>query len=229
MTNTRLNRRIAFLKIADQELNPVHIFKRFKNFLATVFIGGLLAILPIVIIFKIFSWIFTWIIDFIQPFTTVIAANIGSNLTTAKIVATTAVILSCFLIGILVKTAWGKWLQSFTERWFLKKIPGYTTLKEIFNQFQPDNKQNFSRPVLITLDQGANYLTGFVTDMYDGNRYSVFIPTSPSPVNGFVVQTTSDNIKFIDAPSDAVMRSVLSCGVGVSKFVGDLNKPVKSD
>lgn len=203
------------------------ILSRFKNFLSTVFVGGLLAILPIVIIFKVFSWILTWLMEFIQPFTTVIASNIGVNITTAKVVAMTAVILSCFLIGILVKTAWGKWLQSFTERWFLQKIPGYTTLKEIFNQFQPDNKQNFSKPVLITLDQGGNYLMGFVTDMYDEDRYSVFIPTSPSPVNGFVVQTTRDSIKFIDAPSETVMRSVLSCGVGVSKFAGDLSKPVK--
>ena len=203
------------------------IFSRFKNFLSTVFVGGLLAILPIVIIFKVFSWIFTWLMEFIQPFTTVITSNIGVNITAAKIIATTAVILSCFLIGILVKTAWGKWLQSFTERWFLQKIPGYTTLKEIFNQFQPDNKQNFSKPVLITLDQGTNYLMGFVTDKYEEDRYSVFIPTSPSPVNGFVVQTTSESIKFIDAPSETVMRSVLSCGVGVSKFAGDLSKPVK--
>lgn len=205
----------------------MHILSRFKNFLSTVFVGGLLAILPVVIIFKVFSWLFTWLMEFIHPFTTVITSNTGFNITAAKIIATTAVILSCFIIGILVKTAWGKWLQSFTERWFLQKIPGYTALKEIFNQFQPDNKQNFSKPVLITLDKGANYLMGFVTDKYDNDRYSVFIPTSPSPVNGFVVQTTSENLKFIDAPSETVMRSVLSCGVGVSKFAGDLSKPVK--
>jgi len=200
------------------------VINRFKNFISTVFVGGLLTILPIIIVFKIFSWLFYWLRSFMQPFTNLIARFFGDNLFTAEIIAMSTLVLGCFLVGIVVKTTLGKWLQSFTERWFLQRIPGYSAIKEIFNQFQPDNKDKFSRPVLITLDHGGNYFMGFVTDTYDQDRYAVFIPTSPSPVNGFVVQTTGENIKFIDAASETVMRSVISCGVGSAKLVGDLTR-----
>jgi uncharacterized membrane protein len=202
----------------------VLVLNRFKNFISTVFIGGLLTILPIIILFKIFSWIFYWLINFLQPFTNLIVRLFGDKLFAAEIIAMTTLILGCFLIGIVVKTAWGKWLQRFTERWFLERIPGYSAIREIFNQFQPDNKEKFSRPVLITLDNGGSYFMGFITDTYGEDRYAVFIPTSPSPVNGFVVQTSSEHLQFIDAASDTVMRSVISCGVGSGKFSADLQR-----
>ena len=172
----------------------------------TIFLGGLAVILPVAILVKVFIWLFYW------------ATGAAS------------ILLICVLIGLLVRTTWGKWIQSLTERWFLERIPGYKTLKELLSNIQPNQKRDFSRPVLISLDKSENYFLGFITDQYDDNRYAVFIPTSPSPVNGFVVQTNSEHIKFVNTKAESMMKTVISCGVGSADIMASIQatKPAET-
>lgn len=198
--------------------------KRLKKFVLTVFLGGVAVILPVAILFKVFAWLFEWITEMIEPLTSFIIATTHTGLLVAQSLSVASILLICFLIGLLVKTTWGKWIQSMTERWFLERVPGYKTLKELLSNIQPDQKRDFSRPVLISLDKSENYFMGFVTDQYDDDHYAVFIPTSPSPVNGFVVQTNREHIKFVETKPEGMMKTVISCGVGSADIVASIQR-----
>lgn len=193
--------------------------EKIKQFILTVFLGGLTVILPVAILYQVFKWLFGWLTQMIEPLTSLIINATKTNQLISEILAVVSLLLLCFFVGLFVKTTWGKLIQSLTEHWFLERIPGYKTLKELLSNLQPDQERAFSKPVLITLDKSENYFLGFVTDQYDDDRYAVFIPTSPSPVNGFVVQTTRSHIKFVDTPSESMMKTVLSCGVGSSEIM----------
>lgn len=65
---------------------------------------------------------------------------------------------------------------------------------------------------------------GFITDQYGEDGYAVFIPTSPGPMNGFVVQTSSAHLKFLDIDKEELMKTVIACGVGSASMMGALLK-----
>ena len=198
--------------------------KKLKQFILTVFLGGLAVILPVAILFKLFVWLFDWASDTIQPLTNYIIKTTQLTPLLAEALSASSILFICFGVGLVVKTTWGKWLQNLTERLFLGRIPGYRTLKELLSKIQPDQKRDFSRPVLISLDKSENYFLGFVTDQYDDDHYAVFIPTSPSPVNGFVVQTDIEHIKFVDTKSETMMKTVISCGVGSADIMAKIQR-----
>ncbi|MFT5657762.1 MAG: putative membrane protein [Gammaproteobacteria bacterium] len=199
--------------------------KKFKNFILITVLGGLVVILPVVILLKLIIWLITWFSNFIQPLTDLVLSSTLTNIYIAEIVSMSSILLVCFITGLLVKTAWGKWIHNLTERWFLQRIPGYKTLKELFAQLKPAQERAFSKPVLISLDGNKNYFMGFITDEYGEDGYAVFIPTSPSPVNGFVVQTSSAHLKFLEMDKEALMKTVISCGVDSASMMGAIRKP----
>lgn len=193
--------------------------KKFKHLVFTAFLGGLVVILPVVILLKLFIWLLNWITGIIQPLTGFIIATTQSSVYAAELISLSCILLACFLTGLLVRTAWGNWVHGFTERWFLERLPGYKMLKEIFTHLKPEENRSFSKPVMISLDKSKNYFMGFITDQYGDDQYAVFIPTSPSPVNGFVVQTSGEHLKFLDTDTENVMKTVISCGVGSANLM----------
>lgn len=188
--------------------------EKIKTFLVTAFIGGLVVLLPVAVLFKIFIWIFQWLAGLIAPVTGLMIATTSVSEALAQGLAFLSVVLTCFFVGLLVRTAWGSWAHKHLEYWILARIPGYKTLKELFLKLQPAQGQTFSKPVLFSLEKSGNELLGFITEEYGNGRYAVFIPTSPSPMNGFVVQTTEEHIRFVNVSADAMMKTVIACGVG---------------
>lgn len=198
--------------------------KKIKTFFSTVFIGGLTVILPVAVLLQVFQWLLGWLTDIIKPLTGVILAKTQSNLFVAEVLGLVTILAGCFAVGLVVRTAGGQWIHNFLERWLLERIPGYATLKEFFGQLTAGQKRAFSKPVLFTFDGHKNYLLGYITAEYDDDCYAVFIPTSPSPLNGYVVQTRSENLKFLTVKPEEVMNTVIGCGVGSANIMASVDK-----
>ena len=156
-----------------------------KNFFTTTFIGGLVVLLPIAILYKLFGWFLSIVREFISPVSELVADKLYTDLFISELVAALGVLFFCFMVGLIIRTAWGAWLHHLVERIFLANIPGYQSIRDLLSQLNSKSKNSFTQPVLYSFDNNKNYLIGFITDTYSENRVSVFIPTSPSPVNGF--------------------------------------------
>lgn len=192
---------------------------KIKHFITTAIIGGLVVILPIAILLKLFIWLFQWVTQLIAPVTGLVIAATQANDVLAQLLSIALILTSCFFLGVLVKTSWGKWAYESIEYWFLTRLPGYKMLKDLFTKLQPQSEQKFSKPVLVHFDQGEQEFLGFVTEEYGDDRFAVFIPTSPSPMNGFVVQTDASKIRFVNVSAESMMKTVIACGVGSADLI----------
>jgi len=190
------------------------MLQKIVNFTGTCLLGGLVVILPLVIIYRVFSWLLQWILGAFAPVTVFTSSVFDSSTLPPALLGVLAIVLLCFLVGLLVRTTVGKWLHSSSERFLLDHIPGYAMLKKVFAQLQPEQKQSFSSPVLVRFDSVPATVYGFVTEKHDRDLYTVFIPTSPSPFNGFVVHVAPQQLEFLHNSSETVMQSVIGCGLG---------------
>jgi uncharacterized membrane protein len=197
-------------------LQLLSILKKFKSFLLTAFIGGIVILLPVVIIFKIAFWLLNSLSMAFEPISTFFSTQFVEHIPLAEILAFTAVFLLCFIIGLLVQTAWGRYVHGQLEQRLLVPIPGYTLIRDLLSQFKSKEGGSFTRPVMLKAFQSEQFVLGYITDELE-EHFAVFVPTSPSPFNGFVIFAPKEDVKHIEGSAKNAMNLIVGCGVGSSK------------
>jgi uncharacterized membrane protein len=127
------------------------------------------------------------------------------------------------LLGFVSRYFLGRLIGAAAER-FIQNIPGiggfYNSVKQFIETFGAKDRTQFSKVVLIQYPRAGAYTLGFVTNMTQGEphahlpteHWAVFIPTCPSPVNGFFLYLPRAEIIELEMPVGDGMKTVISCG-----------------
>ncbi len=198
---------------------------RLKSFIKTTLTGGLLVILPATILFAVFRWIYLKLTNWIQPLTDVLLKHVDFKEFFADLIVMSLIVITCFGIGLVVRTKLGKWLQVWLETKILKAAPGYNMIRETVNHFLGRKKSPFSSVALVQLYDSATLATAFVTDEHPDGSFTVFVPTGPNPTSGQIFHLQKQFVQRVDVAVDEAMRSILSCGAGSTALLASRASP----
>ncbi|MBW2053951.1 MAG: DUF502 domain-containing protein [Deltaproteobacteria bacterium] len=187
---------------------------RLNSFTKTSLLGGLAVILPVAIFLFIFKWLLNWTTSIIQPLTNLVMAKSHLQEIAADLLVLAVIILTCFFVGMIVKTKVGRFIHENLENHILKAFPGYSLIKDTVMQFVDQDKSPFSSVALVNIFENNTLMTGFVTDSHADGSYTVFVPTGPNPTSGNIYHLKHEFVRVIDAPVEEAMRSIISCGAG---------------
>jgi uncharacterized membrane protein len=146
----------------------------------------------------------------------------------ADFLVITIILISCFIIGVIIKTEFGKFIHEKLERRVLKIAPGYSTIKEIVMQVV-GKKFPFSSVALVRVFENDTLMTAFITDKHEDGSCTVFIPTAPNPTSGFVYHIKNEYIYHVDVPVEEAMRSIITCGAGSNKILKACRENIAND
>ncbi len=200
-------------------MTPERKRKEFKDYINTTLIGGFLVILPLAILLIVLNWIFKLILQFISPITNLMTFGGSIDNFVANILAIAIVLMICFGMGFLMKTAMGSYLWHQFDEKLLQKIPLYKGISETVKQFSNREKMPFSRVVLVDVFGNDTRMTGFITDEHDNDRVTIFVPTGPNPTNGFIFHVKKHQIQEIDVSVEEAMKSIIGVGTGSKKLM----------
>jgi len=200
--------------------------ERFKSFFKTSLIGGIVVILPAAIFLFVFKWLFGWITDIIQPLSDLILMRSHIKEIAADALVLIIIIIGCFIIGVVVKTKFGRFIHENLENRILKIAPGYGTIKEIVMQLI-GKKFPFSSVALVRIFENDTLVTAFITDSHPDGSYTIFAPTAPNPTSGFIYHMRGEYVHHVDIPVEEAMRSVITCGAGSKNLIKAYNASVK--
>ena len=216
-------------KVLDRDPGIAHdgcMLKRTKTFFRTTFFGGVVVILPAVILGFAFKWLFGVVGGAIRPLTDLVEEHIELPGRYEQLIATVlvlAVILAgFFLVGLFVRTRMGRWIYAAFEDSLLSKAPGYKMVKETVNQFLGKKESPFSSVALVQIFENDTKVTAFITDRHDDGTITVFVPTGPNPTSGFIYHVDQQYVHPVDVSVEDAMRSVLSCGAGSGALIQGL-------
>lgn len=202
---------------------------RTKNFFKTTLLGGVIVILPAIILILAFKWLFGVVGNAIEPLTNLVVENITLpdryNEIIATLIVLSVIVLGCFLFGLFVRTRLGQMIYNSFEHSFLSKAPGYKMIKETVNQFLGKKESPFSSVALVRIFENETMVTAFITDRHDNGMVTVFVPTGPNPTSGFIYHLKEEYVHPVDASVEDAMRSVISCGAGSEALVKQVTKP----
>ncbi|UCE54017.1 MAG: DUF502 domain-containing protein [Desulfobacterales bacterium] len=192
---------------------------RIKAFIKTSILGGLAVILPAIFLILIFRWLFNWITDIIQPFTNLMIAKGQFQEIVADVLVITIILAVCFLVGVVIKTKVGQFIQDNLENRILQLAPGYPTIKSVVMQFIGKKKSPFSSVALVQVFGNETLMTAFITDTHENGRYTVFVPTGPNPTSGLIFHLQKKYVHPVNVSVEETMRSVIGCGAGSTNLL----------
>lgn len=135
-----------------------------------------------------------------------------------------AIVLT-FVIGFFVATFFGKKLYQLFEG-MLKRMPVVRVIYPYARQFtdfffSTDEKMDFKHAVAIPFPMQGVYSIAFVTGagikaLSEATRKTmicVFVPTSPTPISGYVCYLPREEIIPLPISVEEAMRILITCGV----------------
>ncbi|MGK0498512.1 MAG: putative membrane protein [Oceanicoccus sp.] len=194
--------------------------QRLKNFIRKSIIGGLLVILPTVIIFYAFRWVFYTVAELIHPLTTPISQHSNAPEFVIDLMVVAMILLACFLVGNVAATSTGKWLHTRFDSTLAKLAPGYNLVRDIIHQIlsnnadSPFSKGEVARARLFGQDV-ATQVTGIITSTHSNGWYTLFVPTGPNPTSGMIYHLPPEQVELLPhVKVDAALRTIIACGAG---------------
>jgi len=198
--------------------------KRLFHSVRTAFISGLLTLAPLAITWLVFSQLFEWVGGGFRPVFQPFVPDALIRLTIVWNVLATVIVLAMITgLGYLSRYFLGQFFGSLAER-FIQSIPGvntvYNTVKQIVDTFSTQNRNLFSKVVLVQFPRAGSYTIGFLTAKTTGepqervadDLWSVYVPTTPNPTSGFLLMLPKREILELEMSVGDGMKLVISGG-----------------
>jgi uncharacterized membrane protein len=189
-----------------------------KKYLLT----GLLVWVPL----GITLWVLNLLISTLDRTLTLLPAQwqpdelLGIHIPGLGVILTAVVVVGT---GLLVRNVFGQRLLTYWDG-LLRRIPFvnaiYNSVKQVSDTLLSENGNAFRKVLLVRYPHPEAWSLAFqtsvpseVTRRLDGEYLGVFIPTTPSPVNGFYFYVKKSETIELDISVDAAFRAIISMGV----------------
>ena len=191
--------------------------KGFFQLIKTTIIGGLIFLVPIIIVVAILGKAFELMIKVAKPLSEWIPLDSIGGVALANILAVLAILLCCLIAGIIAKGDTAKHILKSVESKLLVAIPGYTFVKgmtDSLNSSEEAAKAFF--PVIAKFDDNAQI--GFEIERTEKGNVVVYLPGSPNPWSGSVVYVNADRVERLDMTVPDAINNIRHLGRGSAKY-----------
>lgn len=188
--------------------------KPILSFLRDTLTGGILFLLPIVLILMVIGKAFVILEKIASPISDKLPTII-LGLNGSRLVAIALLILLCFLGGLLFRTQRVKGWISILEEHVLIYLPGYSLIKAVTVDAVGGVEEHNMKPAAIK--DGDFWSLGFLVE--EGERMStVFIPEAPRPESGEIKMVPKELVKKLDVSTNIFNRSIKNYGKGAEAW-----------
>ena len=188
------------------------------NFIKTTFIGGIVFLVPVVIVVAVVGKAFKIMLRVAEPIGTLIPIDFIGGVAVANILAVLAIALFCFIAGVIARSASAKKVYRAFDSALLA-IPGYAFVKGFTDSM--DNSEDAAKgllPVIVQFDDNAQI--GFEVERTDGGNVVVYLPGAPNPWSGSAVCFSEDRVKSLDITVPQAIQHIRALGRGLAEYRG---------
>ena len=174
----------------------------------TTLIGGVLVVLPIYLSILLLAKTLATIFALLSPVTAAIPA--GAQL--RQVIAIVIVLAVCLVAGLVVRTAPGLRAKNALERSVLEKIPGYALVRGLAERVSGDESDGAFQPALVEIEDALS--PGFIIEELEDGRYTVLVPSVPTPAAGSLFILPRERVHPLDVPFTQAVKVISKWGAG---------------
>lgn len=187
------------------------------GFIRTTIVGGLMFLLPLVVVALIIGKAFQISMLVAEPLGALIPVDRVGGVALANILAALVIFVLCYLAGLVARRSSIKEKVARIEGLLIATIPGYAFAKTMVSGVvKAEDEVGKMTPVLVSLDDYKQI--AFEVERTPGGYVVVFLPGAPNPWSGSVVYVSEDRVEPLDMlPQDAI-KNIRVLGRGSAKI-----------
>src|SRR5262245_6047433 len=132
------------------------------------------------------------------------------------------VVMICILIGVAVGTRGGRIFRERLEKAFLERIPGYALIRSLTQQIVGESRENVWKPALAEIEEAL--VPAFIIEEFEDGRYTVFVPSIPTPLAGAVYVLERKRVHPLDVPFTQALQVISRWGSGAKALVAVMER-----
>lgn len=191
--------------------------KQSANPLVTTLIGGVVFLLPLVVVLVVLGHGLALVTRAAQPLTSMLPDKSYGGVALASLAALALLLLLCFGAGMLARAAFGRALSDRFETKLQTLYPRYAVIKAMSQGLHGALGQRVLKAVLVSFDDHQSI--AFDIERLDDGRAVLYLPGAPDAWSGSVVLVPPDRIEPLDIDSAALAKSLQRLGIGTATLL----------
>jgi uncharacterized membrane protein len=189
-----------------------------REFLANALVGGLLIVVPIYLAVLVLLKGMQSVAALVRP----LAGLLPAWLPAEHILSLALVLIVCFLIGISVRTRVGATLRARIEKSLSERLPGYSLFRSLTQRLAGEGQEHAWQPALVEIEEAL--VPGFIIEELDDGRYTIFVPSVPTPLAGAVYIINRERVHALDISFAQAIKPISRWGSGSKDLVAAMTK-----
>jgi len=187
--------------------------KKFWKSAGSTFFGGLLVVVPLYLSVLLLLKAMQSLVGLVRPVAMLLPAWFPAEHALSLLL----VIILCFLIGAAVRTPAGRAIRERIEKSLFERIPGYALLRSLTQRIAGKDEERAWKPALAEIEEAL--VPAFIIEELDDGRFTVFVPSVPTPFAGAVYILAAERVHPLDVPFTEALKSISRWGSGSKELV----------
>jgi uncharacterized membrane protein len=187
--------------------------KKFGAFAVSAFVGGLLIVVPLYLAVLLLLKAMQSVVTVVRPLAILLPAWFPAE----NVLSLLLVLIVCFLIGVAVRTPAGRALRERIETSLFDRLPGYALVRSLTQRLSGQEEENVWKPALAEIEDAL--VPAFIMEALEDGRFTVFVPSVPTPLAGAVYILSGERVHPLDIPFTQAIKSVSQWGAGSKALV----------
>jgi uncharacterized membrane protein len=192
--------------------------KAAREFVTNTLVGGVFIVVPVYLAIVLLLKGMQSAAALVRP----IAALLPAWLPAERLFSLVLVLLICFLVGAAVRTRLGRIARERMERVFVARLPGYALLRSLTQRLAGDSEDRAWQPALAEIEDAL--VPAFLIEELEDGRYTVFVPSIPTPLAGAVYILDRQRVHIVDVPFTQAIRTISRWGSGTKDLVAAMRE-----
>jgi uncharacterized membrane protein len=187
--------------------------KHVREFVVSSLVGGLVIVVPLYLSVLLILKAMQAVAGVVRP----IAKLLPEWFPAEQVLSLLLVLIVCFLIGVAVRAPAGRAARERIEKSLFQKIPGYTLFRSLTEQLAGSREEHVWKPALAEIEEAL--VPAFIIEEFEDGRFTVFVPSAPTPVSGSVYILTPERVHPVDVPFTHAIKALSRWGSGSKELV----------
>jgi uncharacterized membrane protein len=195
------------------------------GFLKATIAGGLLFLLPVVLIVIVLGYAMRLAGKVAKPISEFLPVDAVVGVRGVTILAVLVLLVVSLVAGLFARTIAGKRIMRWSENSLLGGLPQYRLVKSMAEGLAQVESTEGVNPALVSIEGG--WQIGYLLEPLENGWVTVFLPQAPTPMSGNVMYLPADRVRPLGITMVQAMAIVKRMGVGSAKALSgaDLTLP----
>ena len=191
------------------------------KFVVRATLGGFLFVIPIYLAVLLLLKGMKSVAGIVRPLANLLPESVPADMLLSLLL----VLVICFLIGAAFRTRAGNNLRQRIEKGLFERVPGYAVIRSLTQKITGSSDDKIWKPALFELEECL--VPSFIIEEHDDDRYTIFVPSIPTPFAGAVFIAERARVHPLDVPFTDALRTVSKWGSGSKDLVAVMEGAVK--